>query len=256
MVKAGIFNNLKPDAVFGIHTTFHPTGSVGYATGTQNSASEVITITITGMQTHGSMPFMGRDPLPVLAAINDGFAQVHRQIDSNEPLTISIGKIDTVGRSNIIGETITASGTVRALNQQVIEDVNKRLERIVVKAAEMHGLSATIAFDQMVPPVINKEDWVQRFGPSAERVVGKDKVFDIKPSMGYDDVSVLMNKADGGMYFLVGAQNTAFKEGQLVSAGTPGLIPNHNPGFYANDAALETGVRLHAYVAMDFLNGK
>lgn len=198
MVKVGIFNDLKPDAVFGIHTTFHPTGYIGCARGTQNSASEVITINITGMQTHVSMPFMGRDPLPVLAAINDGFAQVHRQIDSNEPLTVSIGKIDTVGRSNIIGETIIAPGTVRALNQQVIEDVNKRLERIVVNAAEMHGLAATIAFDQMVPPVINKNDWVERFGPSAERVVGKDKMFDMKPSMGYDDVSVLMNKAGGG----------------------------------------------------------
>ena len=38
--------------------------------------------------------------------------------------------------------------------------------------------------------------------------------------------------------------------------GGPGPIPNHNPAFYANDTVLKTGVRLHAYSALDYLYGK
>lgn len=258
MMKAGVFDETKPGAVFGIHSTYHPVGHIGFATGIQNGASEVITIDIEGSQTHGSMPFMGLDPMPVLAAINDGFAQIYRQIDTNLAMTISIGKIDTVGRSNIIGQKIVATGTVRAINDDVMDDINVRLNRVVVNAAEMHGLTATLKIDQHVPAVVNTPESVARFGGVAERVVGKDKTFDMRPSMGYDDVSVFMNEAGAGIYFLLGGQNTKFDEkGNLVAARPGGgPIPNHNPAFYIDDAAMKTGVRLEAYVAMDYLSGK
>jgi len=258
MIKAGVFKDLKPGAVFGIHSSFYPVGYVGFATGVQNGASEVITIDIEGKQTHGSMPYMGLDPLPVLAAINDGFAQIYRQIDTNMAMTISIGKIDTVGRSNIIGQKIIATGTVRAISDAVMDDINMRLKRVVENAAEMHGLTATIEMDQHVPTVVNKPEFVERFTPTVERVVGKDKMYTMRPSMGYDDVSVFMNEAGGGIYYILGGQNTNFDDkGNLVAAiEGGGPVPNHNPGYYFEDAALKTGVRLEAYSAMDYLNGK
>jgi len=258
MIKAGVFEDLKPGAVFGIHSSYLPLGHVGFATGVQNGASEVITIDIEGRQTHGSMPFMGLDPLPVLAAINDGVAQIYRQIDTNMAMTISIGKIDTVGRSNIIGERIVATGTVRAISDAVMADINERLERVVVNAAEMHGLKATLQIDQHVPAVVNKPEFVERFRGTAERVVGKEKTFAMRPSMGYDDVSVFMNEAGGGIYFILGGQDTRFDEQGDVVAARPGggPIPNHNPAFYIDDSVLKTGVRLEAYAALDFLSGR
>jgi hypothetical protein len=42
-------------------------------------------------------------------------------------MTVSIGKIDAVGRSNIIGQRIVASGTVRAINDAVMDDINMRM---------------------------------------------------------------------------------------------------------------------------------
>lgn len=38
--------------------------------------------------------------------------------------------------------------------------------------------------------------------------------------------------------------------------GGRGLAPNHNPGFYADEASLETSVRIHANVAVDHLTGR
>jgi len=258
MMKAGVFSELKPGAVFGIHSSFYPLGYVGFATGVQKGASEVITIDIEGKQTHGSMPYMGLDPLPVLAAINDGFAQIYRQIDTNQAMTISIGKIDTVGRSNIIGQKIVASGTVRAISDAVQDDINMRLKRVVEHAAEMHGLTATLKIDQHVPTVVNKPEFVARFTGTVERVVGKDKMYTMRPSMGYDDVSVFMNAAGGGIYYILGGQNTKFDDqGNLVAAKPGGgPIPNHNPAYYVEDSMMKTGVRLEAYSALDYLNGK
>lgn len=258
MIKAGVFKDIKPGAVFGIHSSYYPLGHVGFATGVQNGASEVITIDIEGKQTHGSMPFMGLDPLPVLAAINNGFAQIYRQIDTNQAMTISIGKIDTVGRSNIIGQKIIATGTVRAISDAVMDDINMRLKRVVEHAAEMHGLKATLKIDQHVPTVVNKPEFVERFSGTVERVVGKDKMYTMRPTMGYDDVSVFMNAAGGGIYYILGGQNTMFDEqGNVVAAKDGGgPVPNHNPAYYVEDSVLKTGVRLEAYSALDYLHGK
>jgi len=259
MLKAGVFDKVKPDAVFGIHSTFYPLGMVGAAIGVQNGASEVIKIDIEGRQTHGSMPFMGLDPLPVLAAITDGIAQIYRQIDTNEQMTISIGQINTVGRTNIIGERITAYGTVRAAADSTMENINARLERVVQSAAQMHGLTGSLTIDQHVPAVVHTAQWIERFKPTAERVAGKERLWLAQPSMGYDDVSVFMNAAGGGVYYLLGGQHTAIdKNGAVTSAqpGGPGPIPNHNPAFYIDDAMLKTGVRLHCYSALDFLHGR
>jgi metal-dependent amidase/aminoacylase/carboxypeptidase family protein len=38
--------------------------------------------------------------------------------------------------------------------------------------------------------------------------------------------------------------------------GGRGIVINHNPAFYADDSILQTGVRLHANVALDHLTGQ
>ncbi|HEX7381518.1 MAG TPA: hypothetical protein VF265_05105 [Nevskiaceae bacterium] len=42
----------------------------------------------------------------------------------------------------------------------------------------------------------------------------------------------------------------------VATPGGRGKAVNHNPHFYADDATLATGVRLHAHVAVDHLAGR
>lgn len=259
MIEAGAFTDPKPDACFGMHVGPMPAGHFFYGDGVGLAASEILEINIHGMQTHGSSPFMGRDPLPVLAAISNGFAQVYREIDPNLPFTISIGKIDTVGRTNIIGERITAWGTARAVSNDLLEELNTRMSRVVEHAAAMHGLTAELTVHQHVPPVVNQRSWLDRLLPSVARVTGPDNPPQVMPpTMGYDDVSAMVD-AFGGIYIFLGAQNVGVENGKFVpidpDSPTGGPLPNHNPGFYALDEVLLTGVRAHAHVALDFLNG-
>lgn len=258
MLAAGVFDDPRPDACFGMHISPLPVGAIAYASGVQMAASEIFEIVIHGKQVHGSSPFFGLDPLPVLAAIDNGFGQIYRQVNANEAFSVSIGKVDTVGRTNIIGDTITAWGTARAVHNEVLTDLNERMQRVVEHAAQMHGLTAEFHVHQHVPPVVNDPAWVERLAPSLQRVAGDDGVHVMQPVLGYDDVSVLINEV-GGMYAVLGGQNTQFVDGQLqpTDPDSPmgGFVPNHNPHFYAMDDALKTGVRLHAHVAVDFLNG-
>ena len=248
MLKEGVFKDPKTDACFGMHTGPLPLGTVCYAD-PMLAASTLFIIKIQGKQVHGSMPWLGLDTIPVLAAINDGFAQVYRQVPATEAITISIGKVDTVGRDNIIGDHTVLQGTVRCVHDHVMGDVKSHLKRIVEHAAAMHGLTATIEFVQDVSSCPNTKEWLEKLMPSIERAAGAENIHVIPPMMAYDDVSAFV-RAAGGLYVCLGTQNVKFGKNGIEGD----MVANHNEGYYVVDEGMELGVRVHCYVTMDFLN--
>ena len=250
MLAEGVFNDPKPDACFTMHTGPLPVNTICYGIPTMTAASTLFNITIQGKQVHGSMPWLGLDTIPVLSAINDGFAQIYRQVAATDAVTLSIGKIETVGRTNIIGDHTIASGTMRAAKDNIMDDVKSRMKRVVEHAALMHGLTATIEFFQEVPSGVNTKEWIDKFSPSLERAAGPDNIHIIPAMMAYDDASNFTREA-GGMYICVGTQNVKFGPNGIEGD----LVPNHNEKYYVVDEAMELGVKAHCYVTLDFLNG-
>ncbi|MGB5413969.1 MAG: amidohydrolase [Polyangiales bacterium] len=248
MLKAGIFDDPKPDACFCMHTTTLPVNTLAYGDPTMTAASTLFTIKIQGKQVHGSMPWLGLDTMPVLAAITNGFAQIYRQVPATDAVTLSIGKVDTVGRSNIVGDHTVVQGTMRAVKDDIMENIEKRMARIVEHAAAMHGLTATIEFEQQVPSSVNTKDWIEKLTPSLERVAGPGNLHVVPPMMAYDDASRFVQAA-GGMYICIGVQDVKFGPHGIEG----NMVPNHNEKYYVLDESMELGVRTHAYVTMDFL---
>ena len=62
MVKAGVLKNPKVNAVFGLHVFPFPAGQIVYRSGPLMASADEFTITITGRQTHGAVPWGGVDP--------------------------------------------------------------------------------------------------------------------------------------------------------------------------------------------------
>ncbi|MBB3116039.1 M20 metallopeptidase family protein [Corynebacterium bovis] len=246
-----------PTMAFGMHVAPGPSGWICYARDVQNASSELVKITVTGEQVHGSQPWSGRDPMPPAAEILTAMGQVYRRIDAQDAVTVSIGHIEDEGRFNIVGESVTMWGTVRCLADGVMDRVNEIIEQTVTHIPEAYGCSGEVEFLQQVPPVVNDGGWIDAVLPTLERVAGEDgHVVEVPASMGYDDVSEFIN-AYGGVYALLGVQDvTVDEDGEPVPEdGGRGLVPNHSPRFYANDDALVTGVRMHAHVALDHLRG-
>lgn len=255
MIKEGALTNPKPDMAFAIHSSAYPVNTLYYTRGATLAASELFKITIKGMGVHGSTPWMGKDPLTVAAEVITAFGQIYRQVPATEPITISVGKIDDTGRFNVIGENIVLWGTVRAINQNIMTDINTRLVRISQHIAMAHGLTADVSFDQSVPAVYNQDNWLDRVLPSMERIFGSENMHSGPPMMAYDDHS-FFQLACGGVYLFLGCQDTKWTSDGLKSIDASKPIPfNHNPQYYVKDEALKTGMRMHASVAMDFLNG-
>ena len=63
MVKAGVLEDPDVDAVFGLHVFPYPAGRIVYRSGPLMASADEFTITITGRQTHGAVPWGGVDPI-------------------------------------------------------------------------------------------------------------------------------------------------------------------------------------------------
>ncbi|MFF8375533.1 M20 family metallopeptidase [Streptomyces sp. NPDC015661] len=256
MVEAGAFADPVPTMAFGLHVTPYPKGYVGYRIGNQYGASTLVRVVVTGQQVHGSTPWEGVDPMPAVGAVLTGIGQLYRQVSAFDPVTVTIGHVEDVGRFNIIGQTVTLWGTVRCAVESDMAEVRRRLTTLVEHSAAAYGATATVEYLQSVPPVHNSGPWVEAALPTLRRVAGGERVVATGGTLGYDDVSELVGRF-GGLYVMLGVQDALLDaSGRPVAVeGGRGLVTNHNPHFYADDDTLVTGVRLHAHVAYDHLTG-
>ncbi len=256
MVKQGVLNDPKPDMMFVLHTAPYPDDTVFYTPNYTLASSDYLSIKIKGAGVHGSTPWEGKDPMPVAAEIISALAQVYRQVPATDAMTISIGKVVDEGRFNTIGDDIELIGTIRIIQDEIIDDVHKRVTRIAKHIAEAHGLTATTEFKQHVPALNNDPKWLDRILPTVRRIMGDDKVIQGPANLAYDDASEFVNPI-GGAYLLLGGQDVEVVDGgfQPKKDGR-GFWFNHSPHFYWNDPNLINGVKLHSHVTYDFLTGK
>ncbi len=256
MEAEGALADPVPTMVFGMHVTPYPKGVIAYLAGNQYGASVLIRIAVRGKGVHGSTPWEGVDPLPPAADIVAAMGQVYRQLPGYDPLAITIGHVEDEGRFNVVGESVQLLGTIRCTVESDMDVACDHVKRTAEHVAQAYGATAEVEFLQHVPAVHNTEAWIDAVLPTLERVVGDDHLVKAPPGLGYDDVSVFVNKY-GGAYLQLGAQDSELRpDGSMAPIpGGRGIAMNHNPQFYADDSVLETGVRVHANIALDHLTG-
>jgi amidohydrolase len=257
MLAQGALDDPMPTMAFGFHVVPYPKHYIGYRAGNQFAASCLVKIVLTGQQVHGSTPWMGIDPMPAAGAIVTGVGQLYRQVSAFDPVTVTIGHIEDVGRFNIIGESVTLWGTIRCVVESDMSEMRTRLCTLAAHTAEAYNCTAQIEYLLDVPAVHNRTEWIDAALPTFRRVAGDDKVVPALPTLGYDDVSEFVNRY-GGLYVTLGVQDSQLDASTGLPVPIPGgrgMYVNHNPHFYADDDTLVTGVRLHSQIAYDHLTG-
>jgi amidohydrolase len=247
MEAEGALCDPVPTMVYSHHVAPLPIGYVGYRTGNQYGAGCLLKIVVTGDRA---------DPVPAAARIICAMGELYRGAGAFDPITISIGHLEDTGRFNITGDHVTLWGTVRCMAEPDMPRVQRVIARTAGNTAQAYGCSARTDFRQDVPAVHNDPAWVDAALPTLRAVAGRDRVVRTPTAPGYDDVSVFVNKY-GGLYVMLGCQDGEYAEdGELRPVpGGRGLVPNHDPAFYADDTVLPTGVRLHAGMAAGHLSG-
>jgi amidohydrolase len=248
MVKEGVLENPRVDAIFGLHVFPLPVGSVDYRSGAIMASADSFTIRVKGRQTHGAMPWAGVDPVVIGSQIVMALQTiVSRNVNVMEdPAVVTIGAFNAGNRFNIVPETAELQGTVRAFNEDVRKDIHRRIRDIATKTAEAAGGSAEITPGIGYPVTINNADLTDRMAPTLRRVVGEHNVR-VGPVTGTAEDFAFYQQKVPGMFFFLGV-NPKDRDVKATPA-------NHSPLFFADEAALPVGVRVMANLALDYLFG-
>jgi amidohydrolase len=150
MVKEGVMENPKVDAIFGLHIAAGlEIGKIKYKSGSFMASSDWFTIKVKGKGAHGSAPWNGIDPIMISAQIINGLQTiVSRSEDlTKAPVVITVGKFIGGVRENIIPEEVTFSGTIRTLDAAMQKDVFDKIRRTASNIAEALGGTAEVTID-------------------------------------------------------------------------------------------------------------
>jgi amidohydrolase len=158
MIKEGVMDKPKIDAMFGLHIASNlEVGKIKYKSGAAMASSDPLTIIVKGKGTHGAMPWEGIDPIVVSAQIVMGLQTiVSRQAKLTlAPVVITIGKIESGVRGNIIPDDARMVGTIRNLDPEQQKAVHAKIKRTAEKIAESVGATAEVSIETGNPIVYN-----------------------------------------------------------------------------------------------------
>lgn len=243
MVKEGVMDNPKVDAIFGIHIDADvEIGKIQYKSGSFMASSDWFTVTVKGKGAHGSTPWLGVDPIAISAQIINGYQTiVSRSADlTKAPVVITVGKFNGGVRENIIPETVSFSGTIRTLDSKMQKDVWERMKTMAAKIAEANGATAEVEIVNKTLVTFNTPSLVSMMLPSLQNAAGKENVFEGVWTTGAEDFSFFGEKAPA-FFFNVGGMR---KGGPATN--------HHTPDFYIDDSMLDVGVKAFCNIVFDY----
>jgi amidohydrolase len=246
MVKEGVMDNPKIDAIFGIHiNSATEIGKIKWKSGSVMAAADWFTIKIKGKQTHGSQPWSGIDPIVTASSIIQGLQTiVSRQSElTKAPVVITIGKINGGVRENIIPEELTMAGTIRTLDDAMQKDVHERIKITATKIAESFGATAEVTIDTKTLVTYNTPSLVEQMLPSLQKAIGKENVIETEWTTGAEDFSYYRQKAPA-FFFFVG--------GMPKGMDPRKAFPHHTPDFFIDDSRLDVGIKAFCNIVFDY----
>ncbi len=249
MVKEGVLDNPKVDAVFGLHISAGThVGQVGYRPGGIMAAADRFVIKVHGVQSHGSRPWGGVDPIVVSAQIINGLQTiVSRQTElTKEAAVVTVGMIRGGVRNNIIPEEVEMIGTIRTLDSEMQKKIHDKIRLTATKIAESAGASAEVDIQIGYPVTYNDLELTPKAAKVLERVAGKENVRNIQAITGAEDFSFYQEKIPG-FYFFIGGCPKDTPVGEAAA--------HHTPDFYIDESGMKTGLNALLHLTVDYMNG-
>ena len=245
MIAAGVMDNPKVDAVFGLHVGPGVLGHVSVAPGPWTAAADSWKMVVHGRQTHGAFPSNGVDPIVVGAQIVLAYQTIiSRQVDlTTAPAVLTVGAFNGGLRENIIPDSVVMIGTLRTYDAAMRTAIQARMIHTAEAIAQSAGATADVKIVNGYDITLNDTTLTERMIPTLKRVVGADKFSIGRPSAAGEDFSRFARRAPG-MFFSLSVTPPGVNAQQAV---------NHSPLFLGDDAGLPIGVRLMSTVAMDYL---
>jgi len=245
LIKEGILNNPKVDAIIGQHVMpFINTGNVGFRKGLYMASTDEIYITINGKGGHGAMPHLCVDPVATAAQVIVSLQQiVSRKAKPILPTVLSFGKINSNGgATNVIPNSVSIEGTLRTLDEQWRSEVKDLIKTLVNSTAQSFGATAEVRIVDGYPYLKNEENLTGKLWGFANEYMGDEHVEELDIWMAAEDFAYYSQEVPACFYRL-GTRN---EQKGITSAV-------HTNTFDVDEDAIEDGCGLMAFLAYSAL---
>jgi amidohydrolase len=241
MIEEGALEGV--DSIFGLHFWQPmPTGTVGAVKGPMMAQADNFRISVTGKGGHASMPQTAVDPILAASHIVVALQSVvSRSVDPLQPAVVSFGTVHGGTVYNVIPGEVKIGGTARSFDPAVQALVKKRIFEIAESTARSFGASAAVEYEEGYPPLVNDAAATDFALGVAARLLGRDKILDIRPVMGGEDFAYYLRRVPGAFLFF--------------GAGDGKTAPHHHPAFDIDEKALAPAAALLAALALERLAG-
>lgn len=246
MIKEGCLENPKPDAVFGLHIeAWADNGKIYYKPESFMASADLFKIKVKGKQAHGATPWDGVDPITVSSQIiNTLQTIVSRQEDIiKAPVIITVGKIHSGVRFNIVPEEAELEGTIRTLDANMRLDVHKRIKHTAENIAAASNASVEVSIENKTLVTYNNPSLVEKSLESLQKAAGKENVILTKWVTGGEDFS-FYGQTIPSFFFYLGARSKNLTQEQAPS--------HHTPDFYIEDDKLDVGIKAFCQLVFDY----
>jgi amidohydrolase len=216
MLADGLYTRFpKPDYAVAFHVMAQlAAGQIDIADTNVASSSDMVTIQVRGVGTHGAFPHLGIDPVLIASQIVVSLqSMVGRTISPLQPAVISVGSIHGGVKSNIIPEEVNLALTVRADTPQVRQQLLDGIDRVARGTAIAMGVPenrlpvVTRSATETTPATINDPATARRVRAAIVGQLGADRVVQQpRQGMGAEDFAYFVTPESGvkGVYFNVG----------------------------------------------------
>lgn len=246
MIKEGVLQNPAPESIVGQHVfPLLPAGKVGFKSGMYMASADEIYITVKGKGGHAALPEMNVDPVLISAHLLVALQQiVSRHASPKVPTVLSFGKVEAKGATNVIPNEVKMEGTFRTMNEVWRKEAHQKIRKLAESLCESMGGSCDIDIKFGYPFLQNDPTVTGIARKAAEVYLGDENVVDLDLWMGAEDFAYYTQQVPACFYRL-GTRN----EARGITSGV------HTPTFDIDETALETGIGLMAWIALQELEG-
>ena len=248
MMEDGLFEQFPCDAIFAMHNMpGFPRGKLLLREGATMASSENITITLEGQGGHGAMPHVAIDPVVAGSAIVLGLQTiVARNVAPLQMSVITVGAFNAGQANNVIPQRATLELSVRSLDREVHQLLNRRIRELVEAQAQSYGCQASVEFRGGYPVLVNTQPETDFARQVALELVGAENVeLQTAPLTGSEDFAFMLEQLPGS-YLFIGNGDQA--------SGGHGACMVHNPNYDFDDGNIAIGAAFWVKLTERFLS--
>jgi hippurate hydrolase len=232
-------------AIFGGHVDWRFTvGEIVATPGPLAASTDTFEVIFHGKGGHGARPQDTHDPIVGMAAyVSDLQTIVSRRLDPALPGVVTVGMFHAGSAPNVIPESSTCGGTIRATTPESRALLCAEIERLAHAVAGVHRLTATVRITQGTPPLMNgarAAEWAQE---SVRDLLGEDALRKLPlANMGGEDFAFYTERIEG-CFLRVGT----WREGrERHGVHTPRFSPDEDALFIAATVLADSARRASA----------